>query len=467
MSSYTVANLRKSLEKLVGQPGTIQTPLPETALRLLSKKKALGLGHSQLNELLLLLGFDRVARGFFQYLVDGTTNYQPNATISSPAALDEGIERFRKLGLLFFGNVKFAFKTLSIDHNLLTEYVLRLEPVEHEYYKSRHDPIHPICVIPGAETYYLGYIVERELKKRLKSDPNDVTAQSEEQIRLATIAQGAANHIAYLVSDHLDVYVATSMRERHEYMAVSRLTQQIFESPELKKLKLRWFDPTQAHCVDRIDKGLSEALMLRRAQCTIYLAQESDTLGKDSELASTLAQGKTVIAYVPKVDKYYVSTLLEELKRDAPGDNDHSIILSQLQRFDPSAPWKDKNVRDWIDDPSSMNIKLAKKRLEEKIADHYDSRAKTLKESHPLGIQVNLETGVANGVLVVRTVKECVQLVHRIVTRTLEFELTESRSEGSGYTALREKISGCVYRVVTNDVLLTNAFWNFYFDPSE
>jgi hypothetical protein len=50
--------------------------------------------------------------------------------------------------------------------------------------------------------------------------------------------------------------------------------------------------PTQAYCSDRIDKGIAEALMLKRAQCTIYLAQESDTLGKDSELASTLAQGK-------------------------------------------------------------------------------------------------------------------------------------------------------------------------------
>ena len=35
-----------------------------------------GLGYSQLNELLLLLGFDRVTRTFFQFLKDGTTEYQ-------------------------------------------------------------------------------------------------------------------------------------------------------------------------------------------------------------------------------------------------------------------------------------------------------------------------------------------------------------------------------------------------------
>ena len=57
-------------------------------------------------------------------------------------------------------------------------------------------------------------------------------------------------------------------------------------------------DAVLKYCEDRIDKGLSEALMLKRAKCTLFLAQESDTLGKDSELASTLAQGKPVIAYV-------------------------------------------------------------------------------------------------------------------------------------------------------------------------
>jgi hypothetical protein len=459
-------DLRHSLENLVGQLGTIDKPLPKTTLSLL-RKKGSGIGYSQLNELLLLLGFDRVTHAFFQYLVDGTTDYLQHSTISSPTALNAGIDRFRKLGLLFFGNVKFAFKTLSLDGPMLAEYVERLEPVGPNHYNARHDPIHPIDAIPGEKTYYLGYIVARELRERLKSNPNDNVAKAEEKARLDIVEQGTANHIAYLVSDHLDVYVATSMRERHEFIAVSRLTHQIFEQPELKALKLRWFDPTQAFCGDRIDKGLSEALMLRRAQCTIYFAQESDTLGKDSELASTLAQGKTVIAFVPKVGKDYVKRLLIDLKKDAPQLDEQTLILQQLRRFEPEAPWNDPLVRAWINDPASMKLAVAKKRLRDKIALHYDKRADTLKDSHPLGIQVNLETGVANGVLVVRSVKHCAQLVRRIVTRTLEFDIRDGEQAGKGYTALHEKISGCVYRVVTNDVLLTNAFWNFYFNPSE
>src|SRR5207245_11176384 len=67
----------------------------------------------------------------------------------------------------------------------------------------------------------------------------------------------------------------------------------------LAGLKLRYFDPTHAYTDNRVNKGLVESLMLKRARCTIYSVQDTDTLGKDSELAATLAQGKPVIAYVP------------------------------------------------------------------------------------------------------------------------------------------------------------------------
>ena len=71
--------------------------------------------------------------------------------------------------------------------------------------------------------------------------------------------------------------------------------------PAVDNLKLRYFDPTQSHLDFRIDKGLIEGLMLKRAACTVYMVQETDTFGKDSELASTLAQGKPVIAFIPHI----------------------------------------------------------------------------------------------------------------------------------------------------------------------
>jgi hypothetical protein len=274
------------------------------------------------------------------------------------------------------------------------------------------------------------------------------------------------NHEAYLASDHLDVYVATSMRERHEYLLVSDLTRQIFGHEKLARLKVRWFDPTQAYCSDRVDKGLAEALMLKRAKCTLYFAQETDTLGKDSELASTLAQGKPVIAFVPQPGSDYVDTLLSRLRSAYAGRNDQSLILDQLRVFLPDAAWKNKRVREWLDSPESFGLEEAKQLLATSIRDHYDKRAGMLRDDHPLGIQVNLATGVANGVLVARTVEHCAELIYRVITRRLEFKLELEVRDGRKYFFLKEMTSNCIFRVMTGDAMLTNSFWNFYLDPS-
>jgi hypothetical protein len=90
----------------------------------------------------------------------------------------------------------------------------------------------------------------------------------------------------------------------------------------------------------------------------------------------------------------------------------------------------------------------------------YDRRARTFKDVHPLGIQVHLDTGVANGLLVVRSVRQCADVLRRVVTNDLQFELDDNKQHGMWY--LKEKVSGSVYRVVSQDRKLTNCFWNFY-----
>jgi len=42
----------------------------------------------------------------------------------------------------------------------------------------------------------------------------------------------------------------------------------------------------------------------------------------------------------------------------------------------------------------------------------------------------------------------------------LEFEI---KHYDEGYTGLIERYSGSVYRLITDNELLTNSFWNFFF----
>jgi hypothetical protein len=450
------------IQELTGQDCPLpERSVPKTVADLLNDRGA-GLGHSQFNELMLSLGYDRVTHAFFQYLVDEKTEYRSGSSLHSIDDLKTGVDRFRKLGMLLDGNVKYAFKRISSDDAELRHALSFLVQRDEQSFKDRHQPIHPIERISSDKTYYLGYLIERELQKRLKDNPDDPSAKVEERVRQQTVAIGKRNHEAFLVSDHLDVYIATSMRERHEFRAVDDLTKAIFKDPQLVHLKLRYFNPTQAYCPDRVDKGIAEALMLKRARCTIYFAQESDTLGKDSELASTLAQGKPVVAYIPDPPADFAKKLLCELMEAYPKRSEHELLLEQLRLFDPIAAWSDPLVRKWIDSNTSFDIGVATERLQVAIKSHYDRRAKTLREDHPLGIQVNLNNGVANGVLVVRNVAQCAELIRGVVLRNLEFDIENKNDGGMKYSYLRERISGCIFRVVTGDKMLTNAFWNFY-----
>ena len=94
-----------------------------------------------------------------------------------------------------------------------------------------------------------------------------------------------------------------------------------------------------------------------------------------------------------------------------------------------------------------------------KAHDKYNKRAKSLQEKHPLGLQVNLENGVANGVLVVRSLDQCAKLLRSIILNKMKFIIEKNRD---GMIKLKEIISNSVYRVVTGDEVLTNSFWNFY-----
>lgn len=458
--------LSSILTDLTGQDCQVERRLDEATQKLFEGS---GLGYSQLNELLLLLEYHRVSAGFFQFLVDGKAEYRAGAAFTALECLRKGVERFRKLAILRFGSVKFGFKFLAAPSTNLTEELAIIEPLDPEVFHQRHAPLVPVDPIPSEQTYYLGYLVKRQLDERIAVDPNDEQARRQLKEREDVVKKGKRNQKAYVASDYVDVYVATSMRERHEYQMIGRVVTEVFSSSELSDLKLRWFDPTQGYCEDRIDKSLSEGLMLKRATCTLYLAQESDTLGKDSELACTLAQGKPVVAYIPFIAESeahaYVEDLLQMIAVGSPDSDERDLVLKQIRVFSPDASWRDPEVMRWIRDPRDMDLEAAKVRLGTFLREHYDSRAKTLKESHPLGIQMHLETGVANGVLVARSTNECAQLIRRILTRTLEFRIHEKIVDDNRYLLLKEAITDSVFRVVTGDEFLTNAFWDFYLAP--
>jgi hypothetical protein len=94
----------KLIEKFCGQ-----TPEPHQYIMFIDDHPSFpsaGMGHSQLNELLLSLHLDRTGPGFFDYVFKGDV-------IPDIETFEACINRFRAAAILNYGNIKFAFKRLS------------------------------------------------------------------------------------------------------------------------------------------------------------------------------------------------------------------------------------------------------------------------------------------------------------------------------------------------------------------
>ncbi len=97
--------------------------------------------------------------------------------------------------------------------------------------------------------------------------------------------------------EDLDVYVATSMRNRDQFRQMATFCDHIFGDPSLKVYNLRYFDPTLSAAKGHEDKGLIECLMVKCAKVLIYMVGGGDSYGKDVEAGMALSQGKPVIFF--------------------------------------------------------------------------------------------------------------------------------------------------------------------------
>ena len=462
-----LARAKSAIEALTGEYLPSSPNHCDRAFLVLSDLDAHPIGYSQFNEILLCCGFDRINPDYFDFLFSGPLNPKPAPRISGVDQIEKAARRGQQLALLAFGNARFGFRQFAPNNGVVKTWVEFLTPIGVDRFVHRLSAAIPIEDIPVSKRHLLGYVSGASIAEDLKKNPTDPKAIEADAEQKRLIEIGKRNQLAYLVSDHLDIYVATSMRQTHEYAAIASFCTDLFAHKELSALNLRYFDPTMAYAPDRIDKGLSEALMLKRARVTIFLAQETDTLGKDSELASTLAQGKVVIAYVPNADTAFFAALEKDLTTAYPADGLAVLLLRQLKYFAPALAWENSTVQRWVRlDSVTLERELSdvRKFFRDIVSKHYDKRADLLRKQHPLGIQANLRSGVAVGVLVVRTLDNCAKVVKAVLTNTMEFKLrTETAPDGSHtHLCLIESISDSIFRVMTYDRSLEKAFWNFY-----
>lgn len=186
----------------------------------------------------------------------------------------------------------------------------------------------------------------------------------------------------------LDVYVATSMRTRKDFRDMASTCEKIFADDRLKDLQLRYFDPTLSAAAGHEDKGLIECLMVKCAKVLVYCAGEKESYGKDAEAAMALSLGKPVIFYCDQ---------------------------EQRRRF--------------------------------------------YRDVHPLSRLIEFNSGIAVGAMVTDSTSEVSELLYRIFENKLEYVLEQPKSDN---LRLKEKITKSVIRLQSSDQMLTETFWNYY-----
>lgn len=484
-------------------PNDINSEIKNLLGDIIKELNSNSLNYEQFNEILLLFNQDRVSRAFFKYLFN-------EKNIINLENLVEGIVRFRGLSMLNFGNFRFSYKKISRIKKLKKIFSEFDNSIEELDYINRPEPLVKLKKIEKDKKWYLGYlsksILDREssvLQRKLEKEKNtekyeplrDLFINIQNDLDIAR-KKGEHNTNTFLNWDYIDVYISTSMRKNCEFEETHEIIKKIFKDPRVQRLKIRYFDPTLSYCKLIRDKGLIEGLMLKRAKCTIYMIQESDTFGKDSELAATLAQKKPVIAFIPN---YKINELYERI-REYPLDYIKERLLifmaegvfeedsSILKKIDKNSVELDNFIYNYLKDFKEYRIKQhfslwteEENKFKEKnphfseickilaisTKRYWDKRARTLKEKHPLGMQIDLNSGVSNGVIVIRDIEKCVRVLEGILLNRLKFIIKHIEEDLGdkkiGYTGLYESSSYSIYRIVTDNKILTNSFWNFFY----
>lgn len=430
--------------------------VPQTVISRLNSLRDASLTREQLNQLLVLSHEAGLGAGFFKYywltapahtydvrvFPDFDEDFLNRRSIESLEQLRWGLQRFYVDALLYFGNVRSAYRRLrnmelaAINdffggHRSDAEALFRRGaplPLQAIPRDDRYLISEMACKSLGAETTNLGAVLRDAYQKRVTAGDTssvsprqlleaDAPAQNLRQLTFAadellddelTSLQELESKVAALTDkfnrardaalqntklylsmvEDMDVYVATSMRSRNDFREMAKFCDEVFGHERLDGLDIRYFDPTLSAAEGHEDKGLIECLMVKSAKALIYFAGTQESYGKDAEAAMALSQGKSVILYCPDEGK-------RQFYRDV----------------------------------------------------------------HPLARLIDFRNGVANGWMVASTPTEVSELLARILRNEMQYTLEQAKP---GYLRLRERLTGSVVRLQTSDKFLRETFWNYY-----
>jgi hypothetical protein len=422
---------------------------------------------THLNQLLHLAGEHGVSPGFFKYyflsaplehfysvkkLLDGEYRYaNPNPGITSLQQLRFGLHRFFIDALLCFGDVRHGYTQLSeMDYGELAKF---FDAKRYDWQAMRaRGPVLPFRAIPADDRYLIAELACKAYSpipdgsrlvledflvtayrncgggKKLVSElygPGAGLAETNPQAQymLEFTAEEFAHETVASEGDickRISLVAARFKRARELALANTRLYLSIVNELDVyvatSMRKRSDFRDMSRDC-DRIFKSEGpRSLHLRYFDPTISAADRHEDKGIIECLMVKCA--KALVYFAGEADSF-------------GKDSEVSAALSLGKPVVILCP------------PTAKG----------------DQRMQFFRDVHPLSRMVNFDSGVVIGAMVTNDPLMVAELLTRIFTNTMEYDLDQ---QGDGYFKLRERLTHSVVRLQTNDRILRESFWNYY-----
>ncbi len=422
------------------------------------------LGKVQLNQLLTLSRALGVSDDFFRYywlsapehtyditkLGDYDPSYGNEKAIISLKHLKWGLTRIYIDGLLYFGNIKYGYKALR--NKSMSELT--------EFFRSKRIPIELIKNRDSAMKFKKiakddRYLISEMACKNFGDKPMTASLLKDFLIKsYKTLCQNGPKTIKIreLINKHPS---AGRINEDNQMFLFS--ADDILEETVSSELDIESKYETIAA---RYDKARMSAI----ANTEYYLSLAGDL---DVYMATSMRTRQDFRNMADFCEKIFESEHLKDLNlryfdptiSAADGHEDKGLIECLMVKCSKVLVYSAGEKESYGKDAeAAMALSLGKPVI---FYCNRSQKEKFYKDIHPLSRLVDFASGVAVGAIVTDSETEVACLLRRIFENRMEYTI-EQRKDKPGYFRLREKITGSVVRIQTNDELLSGSFWNHY-----
>ncbi|NPV01094.1 MAG: hypothetical protein HPY53_06910 [Brevinematales bacterium] len=418
----------------------------------------------QLDQLLLLSLASGVSDGFFRYywlsvprhpydlrgLRDFDPSYDKQAAIISLPHLRWGLERIYTDALLYFGNIVSAFLTLSkMNLRELTEFFeTRSYPTADIKGRGKGLRVNKISkedryLISEMACKTYGDMPESrsELKEFLLEGYRESVRSGVKNIRVKELFDKSGadnrhkNNMQMLLFSADDILEETITSESDLEKRYGRIADKFIEARRSALKNTEYF----LSMVNDLDVYMSTSMRTR--QDFRNVADACEVIFGDRRLQDLNL-------------RYFDPTLSA-----AEGHEDKGLIECLMVRSSKVLVYIAGEKESFGKDAeAAMALTLGKP-----VIFYCDTiqRKNFYKDVHPLSRLIDFETGVAVGAMVTDKLPDVTELLWRTFENKMEYELEQPEGK-PGYYRLKEKLTGSVIRIQTNNKLLSTCFWNYF-----